>query len=104
MNDPILFFRLLVLWPYIDEYSRQHVEQLQAPELSDWDALKAVYKVLGLARDTTERLEDKTCSNRVACPEVSMAVCVYHGPTVPFRLSRSVELSSNALLTLCHGR
>ena len=44
-----LFFRLLVLRPYIDEYSRQHVEQLQALELSDWDALKAIYEVLGLA-------------------------------------------------------
>ena len=57
MNNPILFFRLLVLRPYVDEYSRQHIEQLQALELSDWDALKAIYKVLGLARDTTERLE-----------------------------------------------
>ena len=58
VNGPILFFRLLVLWPYIDEYSRQHVEHLQALELSDWDALKAVYEVLGLAQDMTEWLED----------------------------------------------
>ena len=57
VNGPILFFRLLVLRPYIDDYLRQHVEHLQALELSDWDALKAVYEVLGLAQDTTERLE-----------------------------------------------
>ena len=57
MNGPILFFRLLVLRPYIDEYSRQHVEQLQALELSDWDALNAIYEVLGLARDAMERME-----------------------------------------------
>ena len=57
VNDPILFFRLLVLRPYVDEYSRQHVEHLQALDLLDWDALKAVYEVLGLARDTMERLE-----------------------------------------------
>ena len=30
VNGPILFFRLLVLRPYVDEYSRQHVEHLQA--------------------------------------------------------------------------
>ena len=52
-----LFFRLLALRPYIDKYSWQHVEHLQALELSDWDALKAIYEVLGLARDMTERLE-----------------------------------------------
>ena len=46
LNGPILFFRLLVLRPYVDEYSRQHVEHLQALELSDWDALKAIYEVL----------------------------------------------------------
>ena len=57
VNGLILFFRLLVLWPYVDEYSQQHVEQLQALELSDWDALKAIYEVLGLIRDATERLE-----------------------------------------------
>ena len=57
MNGPILFFRLLVLRPYVDEYSRQHVDQLYALELSDWDALKAIYEVLGLARDATERME-----------------------------------------------
>ena len=57
MNGPILFFRLLVLQPYVDEYSRQHVDQLYAFELSDWDALKATYEVLGLAREATERLE-----------------------------------------------
>ena len=49
VNGPILFFRLLVLQPYVDEYSRQHVEQLQALELSDWDALKVIYEMLGLA-------------------------------------------------------
>ena len=59
VNDPILFFRLVVLWPYVDEFSWQHVEQLQALELSDWDALKVVYEVLGLVQDTTERLEGK---------------------------------------------
>ena len=57
VNGPILFFRLLVLWSYVDEYSRQNVEQLQAFELSDWDALNAIYEVLGLARDATERME-----------------------------------------------
>ena len=57
VNGPILFFRLLVLWPYVDEYSRQHVEQLQALDLSDWDALNAVYEVLDLARDATEWME-----------------------------------------------
>ena len=57
VNGPILYLRLLVLWPYIDEYSWQHVEQLQALELSDWDALKGINKVLGLTRDATERLE-----------------------------------------------
>ena len=57
VNGPILLFRLLVLWPYVDEYSRQHVEHLEALELSDWDALKAVQEVLLLARETTERLE-----------------------------------------------
>ena len=57
VNGPILFFRLLVLQPCIDEYSRQHVEQLQALELSHWDALKAIYEVLGLTQDTTKRLE-----------------------------------------------
>ena len=31
-------------------------------------------------------------SNRVACPEVSMAVCLHHGPAVPCRPNRSVEL------------
>ena len=57
VNGPILFFKLLALRPYIGEYSRQHVEHLQALELSDWDTLKAVDEVLGLAQDTTERLE-----------------------------------------------
>ena len=57
MNGPILFFRLLVLQPYIDEYSRQHVDQLYTLELSDWDALKAIYEALGLAREATEWLE-----------------------------------------------
>ena len=54
VNGPILFFKLLVLRPYIDDYSRQHVEHLQALELLDWDALKAVYEVLGLTRDTAK--------------------------------------------------
>ena len=57
VNGPILFFRLLVLRPYVDEYSRQHVQELQALELSDWDALNAIYEVLGLAQDATERME-----------------------------------------------
>ena len=57
LNGPILFFRLLVLQPYVDEYSRQHIEQLQALELSDWDALNAIYEVLGLARDAMEQME-----------------------------------------------
>ena len=56
-NVPILFFRLLVLRPYVDEYSRQHGEQVQALALSDWDALKAIYEVLGLTQDMTEWLE-----------------------------------------------
>ena len=43
VNGPILFFRSLVLRSYVDEYSRQHIEQLQALELSDWDALNAIY-------------------------------------------------------------
>ena len=49
VNGPILFFRSLVLWPYVDEYSWQHVQELQALKLSDWDALNATYEVLGLA-------------------------------------------------------
>ena len=57
MNGPILFFRLLVLRPYVDEYSWQHVQELQALELSDRDALNAIYKILGLTRDATERME-----------------------------------------------
>ena len=57
LNGLILFFRLLVLRPYVDEYSRQHVEQLQALDLSDWDALNTIYEVLGLVQDTTERPE-----------------------------------------------
>ena len=57
VNGPILFFRLLALQPYVDEYSRQHVQHLQVLELSDWDALKAIYEVLGIARDMTEWLE-----------------------------------------------
>ena len=50
-------FRLLVFRPYVDEYSRQHVEHLHALELSDCDALNTVYEVLGFARDATEWLE-----------------------------------------------
>ena len=57
VNGPILFLRLLVLWPYVDEYSQQYIEQLQALELSDWDALNTIYEVLGLARDAMERME-----------------------------------------------
>ena len=57
MNGPILLFRLRALQPYVYEYSRQHVEHLGALELSDWDALKAIHEALGLARETTERLE-----------------------------------------------
>ena len=53
---PILLFRLAALRPYIDEYLRQHVEHLEALELSDWDALKVAYEVLGLAREMRERL------------------------------------------------
>ena len=40
VSVPILFFRLLVLRPYVDEYSQQYVEELQALELSDWDAFE----------------------------------------------------------------
>ena len=65
MNGPILFSRLLLLWPYVDEYSRQHIEQLQALELSDWDALNAIYEVLALARDATERLEGEYIPTRL---------------------------------------
>ena len=57
VNGPILFFRLRALRQYVDEYSWHHVEQLQALELLDWDVLKAIYEVLGLARDTMEWLE-----------------------------------------------
>ena len=57
LNGPILLFRLLALRSYVDEFSWQHVEHLQALELSDWDALKAAYEVLGLAREMAERLE-----------------------------------------------
>ena len=57
VNGSILLFRLLALWPYIDEYSWQHVEHLQALELLDWNALKDVYEVLGLTQATTEWLE-----------------------------------------------
>ena len=56
-NGPILLCRLLALRPHVDEYTRQHVEHLEALELSDWDALKAIQEVLLLARQTTERLE-----------------------------------------------
>ena len=93
MNGPILFFRLLVLRPYVDEYSRQHVEELQALELSDWDALNAIYEVLGLARDATERMEGEQIPTGSRALKVSMAVCLHHGPTVPCRPDRSVELS-----------
>ena len=58
VNGPILFSRLLVLQPYVDEYSRQHVDQLYALELSDWDALKAIYEVLG--RDVRGKEREKT--------------------------------------------
>ena len=64
VNGPILFFRLLVLWPYVDEYSWQHVEQLQALELSDWDALNAICEVLGLAPEATERMEGEQIPTR----------------------------------------
>ena len=57
VNGPILLFGLLALQPYVDEYSQQHIEHLEALELSDWDALKAVQEVLGLARETIERVE-----------------------------------------------
>ena len=50
-------FQIATLRPYVDEYSRQYVEHLEALGLSDCDALKVVYEVLGLARETTERLE-----------------------------------------------
>ena len=66
VNGPILLFKLLALQPYVDEYSWQHVEQLQPLELSDWDALEAVYEVLGLTRETTEQLEDEHIPTR-AC-------------------------------------
>ena len=35
----------------------EHLYQLYALELSDWDALKAIYEVLGLTRDAMERME-----------------------------------------------
>ena len=85
-NGPILFFRLLVLWPYVDEYSQQHVEQLQALELSDWDALNAIYEVLGLARDTTERLEGEHIPTGSCAPKYLWRfVCIMaqRSPTDP---------------------
>ena len=59
VNGLTLLFKLLALQPYIDVYSRLHVEHLEVLELSHWDALKAVYEVLGLAQETLERLEDE---------------------------------------------
>ena len=64
VNGPILLFRLQTLQPYIDEYSREHVEHLDAFEASDWDALKVVYKVPGLAQETMERLEGEHIPTR----------------------------------------
>ena len=93
VNGPILFFRLLVLRPYLDQYLRQNVQELQALELSDWDALNAIYEVLGLARDATKQLEGEQIPTGSLCPEVSMAVCLHHGPAVPCRPDRSAELS-----------
>ena len=77
VNGPSLLFRLLALRPYINEYSRQHVEHLEALELSDWDALKAVYKVLGLVREMTERLEGEQIPTRSRAPKyLWQFVCV----------------------------
>ena len=93
VNGPILFLRLLVLRPYVDEYSRQHVEHLQALELSDWDALKAIYKVLGLARDAMERLEGEHIPiGSRALKYLWRFVCIMVQRS-PYRPGRSVELS-----------
>ena len=62
LNGPILLFRLLALQPYIDEYSRQNVEQLEALELLDWNALKVEYELLGLTQETKEWLEGEYVS------------------------------------------
>ena len=91
VNGPILFFRLLALQPYVDQYLRQHVEHLQTLELSDWDALKAVYEVLGLTRETMEWLEGEHIATGCCAPKVSMVVCVHRGPMVPFRLGRNAK-------------
>ena len=93
MNGPILFFRLLVLRPYVDGYSRQYVEQLQALELSDWDALKTIYEVLGLARDATERMEGEQIPIGSRALKYLWWFVLHHGPTVPCRPDRCVELS-----------
>ena len=42
VNTPIFALKLLALQPHVHEYSRQHVEHLEALELSDWDALQVV--------------------------------------------------------------
>ena len=77
MHGPILLFRLLALRPYVDEYSRQHVEHLDALELSDWDALKVVYEVLDLAREMMERLEGEHITTRLcALKYVWLFVCI----------------------------
>ena len=92
VNGPILFFRLLVLQPYVDEYSWQHVEQLQALELSDWDALKAIYEVLGLARDVTEWLEGEQIPTRTrALKYLWRFVCIMaqRSPTDPIAVLNS---------------
>ena len=57
MNGPLLLFRLLALRPHIEKYSQQHVEHLEALELLDFHALKAVHEVLALARDTKGMLD-----------------------------------------------
>ena len=53
LNGPFLLFKLLALRPYLDEYLHgSTLSTYGALELSDWDALKAVYKVLGLVHET----------------------------------------------------
>ena len=94
MNGSIFLFRLLALRPYVDEYSWKHVEHLKALELSDWDALKAVYKVLGLTREMMERLEGEHIPIGLCALKYLLQFVCIMGPTVPFILGRSVERSA----------
>ena len=85
-------FQIAGIAPYVDEYSRQHVEQLQALELSHWDALNAIYEVLGLARDTTERMEgEQIPTGSRALKYLWWVVCIMaqRSPTDPIAVLNS---------------